>query len=126
MKTDPQRDELLHDLVSESTAQVPTLDSLLKDVRTERRRRRNLAIASATLSVLALITITLTFPKEPPVQQAVSVSQVTPEPFAIKHINDQELLDLLAGQPVALFESPNGERGLLMITPEKNQNGGTE
>jgi hypothetical protein len=117
MNTDPQREELLRDLVRESSAHGPSMESLLQTVHAERQRRRQVAVVSATLAVLALTAITFSFPRHQKAQQQVTIVTRTPsEPFAIKRISDQELLDLLAGQPIAFIKSPNGDRQLLMLT----------
>lgn len=120
MKPNPDRDELLHELLDESPARGPSADAVLNLVRAEqarRRQHRTLAGALAGLAVLGL-SATLLLTSKPVPQLAQHVAPVPPvEPFPVKLVNDDEFLNLLAqqDQPVALVKLPNGERRLLMV-----------
>lgn len=120
MKPNPNHEELLHELLDESPARGPSADAVLDLVRAEkthRRQRRVLAGKVAGLAVLALST-KLLLTSDPAPQLAQQVAPAPPaEPFAVKRVNDEEFLNLLAqqDQPVALVKLPNGERRLLMV-----------
>lgn len=120
MKPNPDREELLHELLDESSARGPSTDAVLSLVRAEkarRRLRRTLAGAVAGFAVLGLGAALLhtSGPAPQLAQQAVPAPPA--EPFAVKRVNDEEFLKLLAqqDQPVALVKLPNGERRLLMV-----------
>lgn len=120
MKPNPDHEELLHELLDESPARGPSADVVLNLVRVEksrRRQRRTLAGAIATFAVLAP-SAALWLTSEPASQFAQQAAPAPPaEPFAVKRVNDEEFLKLLAqqDQPVALVKLPNGERRLLMV-----------
>lgn len=120
MKPNPDHEELLHELLDESSARGPSADAVLHLVRAEksrRRQRRTVAGAVAGLAVLGLGAALLLTSKPAP-QLAQHVSPAPPaEPFTVKRVTDEEFLELLAqqDQPVALMKLPNGERRLLMV-----------
>lgn len=119
MKPNPDHEELLRELLDEFP-HGPSTDAVLSLVRAEKARRhqhRTLAGAIATLAVLAL-SAALWLTSEPASQLAQQVAPAPPaEPFAVKRVDDEEFLKLLAqqDQPVALVKLPNGERQLLMV-----------
>jgi len=121
MKPNPDHEELLHELLDESAASGPSANAVLNLVRAEkarRRQRRTLAGAVAGLAVLGL-SAKLLLTSEPASQLAHQVTPAPPaEPFAVKRVDDEEFLKLLAqqDQPVALVKLPNGERRLLMVS----------
>jgi len=120
MKPDPDHAELLHELLDESAASGPSANAVLNLVRAEkarRRQRRTLAGAVAGLAVLGLSAVLL-LTNDPAPQLAQQIATApTAEPFAVKRVDDEEFLKLLAqqDQPVALVKLPNGERRLLMV-----------
>ncbi len=121
MKPDPERDDLLHELLEDSPARGPSADAVMSLVRTEksrRQRRRSLAASGAGLVALGL-SAALLFTSQPDPQLAQRVIPApSAEPFAVKRVDDKEFLSLLAqqDQPVALVRLPNGERRLLMVS----------
>lgn len=121
MKPNPDHEELLHELLDESAARGPSADAVLGLVRAERvrrQRRRAQATTAAAFAVLGLCaTVLLT--RDPAPQLAQQVAPAPPaEPFAVKRVDDEEFLKLLAqqDQPVALVKLANGERRLLMVS----------
>ena len=120
MKPNPDHEELLSDLLDDSAARGPSADAVLSLVRAEKARRhqrRTLAGALAICAVLGLSAAALlTRDPVPHLVQPV-VPPPRAEPFAVKRVNDEEFLKLLAqqDQPVALVKLPNGERQLLLV-----------
>jgi hypothetical protein len=118
MNLDPEREELLNDLLTDSSSPGPSLDAVLELARAERRRRGQLRLAAGVAGMLALmgaLFVSLSQPHAvaPATQAALSVPPA--KTFMIKKVNDEELLALLADQPVALVKLPSGERRLLMV-----------
>jgi hypothetical protein len=120
MTPDPQRRELLADLLQDTSAAGPSLDSVMDLVRAERNRRahqRHAAMVVATLAVLVTAGVLWLRPQASrlPAQAALSAPTAA-EMFPVKKVNDEELFQLLADQPLALVKLPNGERQLLLVT----------
>lgn len=120
MKPNPDHEELLHELLDESPTHGPSADAVLNLVRAERARRqrrraRTMAAAFAVLGLCAAVLL-----NRAPVSQIAQQAAPAPpaEPFAVKRVDDEEFLSLLAqqDQPVALVKLPNGERRLLTVS----------
>lgn len=120
MKPNPDHEKLLHELLDESPARGPSADAVLNLVRAEKARRRQHRPLDGTIATLAVLVLSaaLWLTSEPASQLAQQAALAPPaEPFAVKRVNDEEFLNLLAqqDQPVALVKLPNGERRLLMV-----------
>jgi hypothetical protein len=110
MNQDSHR-ELLDDLYP-TTGTGPDSDTILGMVRAHqaaRHRRRSAAILGLLISLgAAAFFLRGTTPKAPPLL-------VTKSPPQLRHLNDDELLDMFAGQPAAIATLPDGTQRLLLV-----------
>lgn len=93
--------------------------TLVRGERARRARRRRFGLAAAASLVLFASAGLWLRPSAPPAVSPPPISvahqpPVPPPAAGIRHVNDQQLLDLLQGTPAALMEWPNGERTLLV------------
>jgi hypothetical protein len=109
MKNDSHR-ELLDDLYHPSGS-GPNCDTVLGMVRahrTSRRRRRN----AAGLALLVAIGSALFFTRDIPQPAPPQLTARTPP---MRHIDDEELLEMFDGQPAAIATLPDGSKRLLLL-----------
>jgi hypothetical protein len=103
--------ELLEDLYR-APGTGPDCNAVLDMVRAHRagRRRRRSAAVLGLLVTLAAAGFFLrdTTPPAPPLLAAKPPPQ-------LRHLNDDELLDLFAGQPAAIATLPDGTQRLLLV-----------
>lgn len=97
---------------------------MAREAQTRRHRRRvQLASASGVLGACALAWLAMTLGPDSgrtvslpaPGRDGVSAPAAPPR-LVIRQVNDEELLSLLQGTPIALVERPNGKRALLVIS----------
>ena len=136
--TERNHNETLENLVADGERScAPSVDAVLDLVRQEKaaRSRRRIA-AAASVFALAVATITVsrlnrtdapgTIAQAPPVETVPAPPILAaPPPVAktdsderewkVERINDQQLLEMLDDQPVALVEYPDGNRRLIMM-----------
>ena len=116
MNPDPREmHSLLDDVLSVScTGSSPDRAAILKMVRQERSRRHR---AYAIFAALAMASIAMLILWQPVSRETVSAgaSPPAPRPIVIQEVDDQQLLALLNGAPVALMEWPDGQRTLLVM-----------
>ncbi|MGV3531327.1 MAG: hypothetical protein ACO1QR_03085 [Chthoniobacteraceae bacterium] len=123
--SDHDHESLLSDLF-----EGPNVEAVVATIRREKvaaqRRHRFAAGAAITLFVVCACLFSLI--KRPsevqpiahflPAQEAAPAqSAATSEPsaFPMEHINDEQLIALLEGTPVALVHLPSGEQRLLLM-----------
>ncbi len=101
-----------------------SVDRVLQMVRDRRAAKRRTTFMAASASLVVLLTVGLLWIEARPwVQKPVSPRAVSfavtvpppPEPFHIAHVDDEGLLDLLQGQPLALVEHSDGRQELMII-----------
>lgn len=139
MKNEFEREELLNELVTDSSGSGPSMDTVLGLLRAEKRHRRQRKMAAGIAGTAILIAVMVALiPRAKTMQETAVVSKekatVQPlptvaraeEPFAIKRINDEELLEMLGDQPVALVTLANGEKRLLTVVHDEGQTGSSQ
>ena len=111
MNHDNSHRELLDDLYPPSGA-GPDYDIVLGMVRahhTARRRRRSAAVLGLLILLgAAAFFLRHTTPQAPP----LLVAKPSPQ---LRQLNDDELLDMFAGQPAAIATLPDGTQRLLLV-----------
>jgi hypothetical protein len=111
MNHDDSHRELLDDLYP-AAGVGPDSDIVLGMVRAHhaaRRRRRSAGILGLLVTVGAVAFLLRgTTPPAPPLLVAKS-------PPPIRHLNDDELLDMFPGQPAAIATLPDGTQRLLLV-----------
>ena len=127
MKTpDPQRQESLSNLLADTfESGGPAIESILErihaeKIRRESQRRIGFAVGSLVLIVVAIGSGLLRGPGT--IEERKDIALV-PEPslradasgIFFEHVDDEGLLDILAGQPLALVRLPEGQRRLMML-----------
>ncbi len=123
MNPDPEKlRTLLEDVLPSSGEHCgPSSDEVLSILRHERRRRR-MQNSVVLLAVAAIVAGALHWNSEPAVEPpAIVHARSKPAPIVIHRVNDEELLALLKGTPVALMERPDGGRTLLVIEQPVSQ-----
>lgn len=130
MKT-PDRHPLLDALSRDAQSDcAPSLEIILELAHAERRRRtRQRTGTLAAASVFAIAALWIMRPAAPqPVATQMTATQfatttavetLSPPSAApassIRHVNDQELLDLLGNTPAALVYLPDGRQRLMLL-----------
>jgi hypothetical protein len=121
MMTDPDRQELLHDLLQEDAAALRET-SLQRMIAAGRRRRVQRRAFRAALCAAVLLACSLWLLPGKPVRQA----QVPPRPvpaaqlakpqkeFVIRHLTEAEMKERLSGFAVAYVGKPGAQRVVLL------------
>lgn len=109
MKDDSQR-EILDDLYA-APGCGPSCDDVLEMVRTHRRNKRRLRAAVVMTLAVAIFAVVTTFQKQP---QPVPILAKAEE-AKLDVIDDDELLDMMNGQPAAIATLPDGSKRLLLL-----------
>jgi hypothetical protein len=100
------------------------VDRLVEIVREHRARKRRTTRAAAGASLVALFALGLLWIEIQSGPHASNYSKIdalngnalpAPEPFRITRVDDEGLLELLQGQPLALVELPDGGQELMII-----------
>ena len=116
--------ELLDDVLAEERALTgPSIESVIAGIHHEKQRRRKrrgmlVSAAFSGFAVAALLTHSIVSTEKPALvslQTHSADAQAMRQSIVIERVDDAELLDLLAGTPVALMESPDGHKQLLML-----------
>ena len=135
-------DELLSDVLEEA-GKAPTLGQVMKGVRAEKsaRRQRGTALVAVAMGCLAVVLSLVylspqreldrnpvpshvSIPATAPVASAPEVAHLpdgvnephpTPGRIPVTRINDEELMELLEGEPMALVNYPDGSAKLIIL-----------
>ena len=122
------KSKLLDDLLSEHSAHASlSQQSMLHALRLEKQRRKTRRFIGATAMVCGIAAaVALLTHRVAPRHQSTPAYGITPtaagnpsESFSIHRITDAELLDLLAGPPVALMELPGGRREIMILVRDR-------
>ena len=129
--SDPNHEALLSDLYD-----GPAVEAVLGKIRQEKAamQRRRRGAAGATIAVFAVAACFFSL-REPsretqrtahlsPASGEVSpqtAAPATPAPFQVERINDEQLIELLEGNPVALVHLPSGEQRLLLMGKQQSE-----
>src|SRR5688572_24712538 len=115
------RNELLDAVLTQESRHVPSSTQVIHLIHRERSRcryRKTFLAMTSGILIGAFIIIrdssTKRTSQSPPTTAMIPLSnqQETPQRFHIDRIGDEELLQMLAGQPAALVQASNGEREL--------------
>jgi hypothetical protein len=118
MMNDPDRRELLHDVLREDEAALreASLQGMIAASRTRRAQRR---MCAAALSAAVLLTCGLWFLPGKPVQRAqippvTQPSEETQRGIIIRHITEAEMKERLSGFAVAYVGKPGAQKIVLL------------
>ena len=128
MNPDSKRMRLLNDVLArEQTGDQPSASSVIELLRREKamRKRRRSVVCTAALTGLMITAMTLARHAGPSSRGQASHlssgsfppvrSEAAPPEIEIEQIGDEQLLELLADQPVALVQLPDGARRLMLV-----------
>jgi hypothetical protein len=125
MKNDIERDELLADvLAEESQLRAETLERGLAEMRRVRRRRRTGRAVAMCVPILlfAAVCIRVFSTRPMPTDNAAPRLARTEETIpgtSIHVLNDEQLLELFKGRPIALI-GPAGNQRLVVFDERAN------
>ena len=117
MKNDSHR-EILDDLYGAPDS-GPGCDAVLGMVRAHHAARRRRRTAASALIVVAIAVAVFFLRERPSAPKAQPIAKAAP----MHQIDDEELLDMMDGQPAAIATMPDGSKRLLVIVkaPVKNR-----
>jgi hypothetical protein len=124
MKSDVERNELLADVLAESQLKSTTLDLGLAEMRRVRRRRRAIRAVTICMPIILLVAVCI---RQFSIKSALSDAAGERSPqleetipgTSIRVVNDEQLLQLFKGRPVALV-GPAGHQQLIVFDEVAN------